>query len=353
MRTAIYFTFTNHSLIGIPYFFFKALYTQSQAQFNTYVQSGTVLNNYAHIFDILIRLRQAVDHPYLVIYSDKQHNQSQLQQPLSLPSSSSSLPSKKKSVNKSKALSAGWSDCPLCHEEIVDGVRAECGCAFCRICISDYLETVAPEEILRSSAADNNDDGDDDEMNHVSTKRKKKNTSTAKPAKGINKTHCPNDACGKPLTIDLSSSMEQEEEEEEEIDAIIEEQKRRNDGDSLSIWDDQKCRKNSIMNRIDLNSFQSSTKMESLMQELYRMIENDSGSKALVFSQFVNMLDLLEYRIKLGGIGCVKLLGHMNINERDLTIKKFQNDISTRVMLISLKAGLVTVTMYIHMYHSF
>ena len=46
--------------------------TQSQAQFNTYLMSGTVLNNYAHIFDILIRLRQAVDHPYLVIYSDTQ-----------------------------------------------------------------------------------------------------------------------------------------------------------------------------------------------------------------------------------------------------------------------------------------
>jgi DNA repair protein RAD16 len=52
--------------------FYEALYTQSQAQFNTYLQSGTVLNNYAHIFEILIRLRQAVDHPYLVIYSDAQ-----------------------------------------------------------------------------------------------------------------------------------------------------------------------------------------------------------------------------------------------------------------------------------------
>ncbi|RQM19438.1 hypothetical protein B5M09_011584 [Aphanomyces astaci] len=36
------------------------------AQFNTYVSAGTLLNNYAHIFDLLIRLRQAVDHPYLV-----------------------------------------------------------------------------------------------------------------------------------------------------------------------------------------------------------------------------------------------------------------------------------------------
>lgn len=38
--------------------FYEALYTQSQAQFATYVQTGTVVNNYAHIFDLLIRLRQ-------------------------------------------------------------------------------------------------------------------------------------------------------------------------------------------------------------------------------------------------------------------------------------------------------
>lgn len=33
------------------------------------MESGTLLNNYAHIFDLLIRLRQAVNHPYLVVYS--------------------------------------------------------------------------------------------------------------------------------------------------------------------------------------------------------------------------------------------------------------------------------------------
>ena len=34
-----------------------------QVQYNTYATSGTVLHNYAHIFDLLTRLRQAVDHP--------------------------------------------------------------------------------------------------------------------------------------------------------------------------------------------------------------------------------------------------------------------------------------------------
>ena len=44
--------------------FYEALYTQSQAQFGAYVETGTVLNNYAHIFDLIIRLRQ-VSPPFL------------------------------------------------------------------------------------------------------------------------------------------------------------------------------------------------------------------------------------------------------------------------------------------------
>jgi DNA repair protein RAD16 len=35
--------------------FYEALYTQSRASFGAYVTAGTLLNNYAHIFDLLIR----------------------------------------------------------------------------------------------------------------------------------------------------------------------------------------------------------------------------------------------------------------------------------------------------------
>ena len=48
-----------------------ALYSQTQATFNAFVTSGTVVNNYAHIFDLLIRLRQAVNHPWLVRRDDR------------------------------------------------------------------------------------------------------------------------------------------------------------------------------------------------------------------------------------------------------------------------------------------
>jgi DNA repair protein RAD16 len=40
--------------------FYEALYADSKTQFMSYVQSGTVLNNYAHVFQLLSRMRQSV-----------------------------------------------------------------------------------------------------------------------------------------------------------------------------------------------------------------------------------------------------------------------------------------------------
>ena len=41
--------------------FYQALYTQSKAKFGAYIAAGTLLNNYAHILDLLTRLRQVRD----------------------------------------------------------------------------------------------------------------------------------------------------------------------------------------------------------------------------------------------------------------------------------------------------
>ncbi len=88
------------------------------------------MNNYAHIFDILIRLRQAVDHPYLVIHSDTQ---------------SCNLSADTKAImNNNTDVGTGTceGDCDLCHEPVGDRVNAQCGHVFCRVCIVDYVESV-------------------------------------------------------------------------------------------------------------------------------------------------------------------------------------------------------------------
>ncbi|XP_047944157.1 uncharacterized protein LOC125190798 isoform X2 [Salvia hispanica] len=53
-------TLRRDSLDVVEEDYYTALYNESQAHFNTYVDAGTLLNNYAHIFDLLRRLRQLI-----------------------------------------------------------------------------------------------------------------------------------------------------------------------------------------------------------------------------------------------------------------------------------------------------
>lgn len=91
----------------------------------THVLQGTLLNNYAHVFELLSRLRQAVDHPYLVIHGKFRGEDVK-------------LPSK----------SAGAADvCGICTLDILDARDCainSCRHTFHRDCIMEYAETDAP-----------------------------------------------------------------------------------------------------------------------------------------------------------------------------------------------------------------
>ena len=54
------------------------------------------------------------------------------------------------------------------------------------------------------------------------------------------------------------------------------------------------------------------------------MQSEDLGAKAIVFSQFVNMLDIISYRLQRGGLRCVKLSGSMTLEQRDKCISSFK-----------------------------
>jgi hypothetical protein len=85
---------------------------------------GTLLNNYAHVFELLSRLRQAVDHPYLVIHG-------------SFRGADVQLPSK----------SASAADiCGICTLDILDARDCAvnvCRHTFHRDCIIDYAQAEA------------------------------------------------------------------------------------------------------------------------------------------------------------------------------------------------------------------
>jgi len=101
--------------------FYEALYTQSVTQFDSYVVAGTLMNNYAHIFDLLTRLRQAVDHPYLVAYSKTAGPREGF---------------------KNEGNESMESQCGICHNVAEDVVVTSCDHAFCKTCLMDYSATL-------------------------------------------------------------------------------------------------------------------------------------------------------------------------------------------------------------------
>jgi DNA repair protein RAD16 len=63
-----------------------------------------------------------------------------------------------------------------------------------------------------------------------------------------------------------------------------------------------------ILGRLDLDKWKSSTKIEALVEELSSLRNQDASTKSIVFSQFVNFLDLIAYRLKKAGFTVGNLL---------------------------------------------
>ncbi|KAI9024788.1 SNF2 family N-terminal domain-containing protein [Hyaloraphidium curvatum] len=94
---------------------YNSLYGDAKRKFDTYVAEDRVLNNYANIFELLMRMRQASNHPDLV--------------------------TKKALVSGNQKVNALV--CGICHEPAEDAVVSSCKHTFCREDVSQYMEGCA------------------------------------------------------------------------------------------------------------------------------------------------------------------------------------------------------------------
>eukprot|EP01046_Picozoa_sp_COSAG06_P024748 COSAG06_NODE_2037_length_7766_cov_218.251989_4_plen_1365_part_00 len=165
--------------------FYEAIYKQSKLKFDSFGAKGTVLNNYAHIFDMLGRLRQACDHPYLIVHGSRHGQAAQLRGKTS------------QKPEKAGAL------CGICQDLVTEDDVAVAGCkhVFHNACIGDYVTGIT---------MDDNDDGAAAGGGGAKAKAKKKPKKPVQPG-------CP--VCYKPLTITLDPSYTQKTEEQIRKDA--------------------------------------------------------------------------------------------------------------------------------------
>jgi DNA repair protein RAD16 len=269
--------------------FYESLYKQSILKFDTFAKSGTLLHNYAHIFDLLTRLRQALDHPYLIVYGAD----------YVVPTA----------VNGGGF--AGRGICALCQDDIGDEPRAvaNCGHKFHSDCVKEYLQE-APQLPMGGCGCPSCFTPltvkfeEEDEGNEGPT-----------PMPGDSLVVTPSESRSDTPGVETQSSTPEPGEPTRVSKTVL---------------------PTTIVEKVGAGSFQSSSKIEALIQELRRI---PPDSKVLIFSQFTRMLDLIEFRLKQSGIGCAKLTGSLNLTQRTNIIVSFNNDPSVRALLISLKAG--------------
>ncbi|RVX07935.1 ATP-dependent helicase rhp16 [Vitis vinifera] len=213
--------------------YYQTLYKECQLEFNRYVEDGTLMNYYVHILELITRLRQALDHPYLVVHSKP-----------------------------------GEALCDICKWVAKDLVVTSCGHTFCKACLEDFTKI-------------------------------------------LGKSLCP--TCSLPFTP------------------------RKICGGLFA--EAMGFKTSSILGRISLGNFPTSTKIEALKEEIRFMVEMDGSAKGIVFSQFTSFLDLISYSLHQSGINCVQLVGKMTATAKDAAVKRFNEDPDCKIFLTSLKSG--------------
>ncbi|KAH8887382.1 hypothetical protein GQ53DRAFT_809074 [Thozetella sp. PMI_491] len=225
--------------------FSNSIMTNAERQFDTYVASGVMLNNYANIFGLIMQMRQCADHPDLLLKKHSEGGQNVLV-------------------------------CCICDEPAVEAIRSRCKHDFCRSCARAYLNSAKSQD-----------------------------------------PDCP--SCHIPLSIDLEMP------EIEQDEAFV--------------------KKSSIINRIKMENWTSSSKIELLVHDLHRLRSDNASHKSIIFSQFTTMLQLVEWRLRRAGITTVMLDGSMTPAQRQASIEHFMKNVEVECFLVSLKAGGVALNL--------
>lgn len=258
--------------------FYEALYDKVVGAFEGYVSAGRVSNSYIAILALLLRLRQACDHPFLVLGADcsttalsgdKENHESEtmdtiLMRLIKNPSSASNTRSYLESrVIELKAEGLENQECPICLDVPTRPCLTPCAHLMCYTCAVEHLQ--------------------------------------------LNAT-CP--VCRQPLDSKHALLCISTEERGKDVD------------------------------RKPVRNFKhlcSSTKLRQLLTDLEHFCQQQM--KVVVFTQWTHMLDLMENTLEQSDIGYCRFDGTCSQRERERILSAFNTTKKVKVLLMSLKAG--------------
>ncbi|CAG8565974.1 10588_t:CDS:10 [Dentiscutata erythropus] len=270
--------------------FYDALEKRSRIEFNRYLKEGSVLKNYAYILVMLLRLRQACNHPFLTQEDIGHVITSADDSRMSHSSSSNSYSHEKDIPSQLERAKKLFSDKVITRlfEKYKDSNPND----DCPICY-DILEVFIPP--VKNELHDDDDDVELPTLDEV-----------------------------------ISSSFSGS-------DDILFSSKKDDSEKNVDLANISGT--NNKFANAPVGLFLSSTKIDQLMKELALAQQEDPGCKTIVFSQWTSMLDLVEKPIRDVGYKFCRYDGTMDVKERDNSLQKLIQDAEVTIMLVSLKAG--------------
>ena len=324
--------------------FYQQLWEKAQDNFNKLLARGTVLKNYMHIFEQILRLRQVCDHPYLLMKNSSELVE--LNQSVEYPEENlmiinmqfyGYLESIQRGADISpcgliESLPANSDDsacfiqpgnCTLCSDEYQNPVQTTCGHTFCSDCL-DVIREASTEAILCPTC---NSLLRPHQIKSVIVKRKKARRSTISPESLKSVVNIiPKESKESNISIlDLPNKI---------LRKIFEYLR---DSDVTSILNlNLTCKRFYAISRLIFGKLFYSAKIKAVVDKV--KILQKTG-KCVIFSQFTRFLEVVQFGLAQENINIVRLDGSMRLSERKKVIDKFQTDDSVRVFIVSLKAA--------------
>ncbi|KAI5401818.1 Helicase-like transcription factor chr28 [Lathyrus oleraceus] len=289
--------------------FYKKLEADSRSQFKAYAAAGTVNQNYANILLMLLRLRQACDHPLLVKeYNSDPVGKDSVEMAKRLP--------KEMLINLFNSLETTAAICCVCSDPPDDAVISMCGHVFCYQCVSEHLT------------------GDDNmcPANHCKEQIGEDLVFSKATLGSCISDDLSGSSSGNSSFVDYSI-VQNSDYSSSKIKAVLEVLQ-----SSCRLKANSGNRDSPPSDDSDIEDFDPDVKVTKVTRN-YSECTTGGPLKAIIFSQWTTMLDLVETSMQQSGIKYRRLDGRMTLTARDRAVKDFNTDPEITVMLMSLKAG--------------
>ncbi|KAF3063703.1 putative ATP-dependent helicase C23E6.02 [Daldinia childiae] len=299
--------------------YYDTLEKDARVQFSKYLRAGTIGKHYTKVLILLLRLRQACCHPYLhltdleLIVPDIPEEQAE--------ESAKTIPPEVVEHIKETELF----HCSVCSDVVSNpSIMCPCGDLLCSHCVEAFMNMLREREIRTA--------GDERSLECMACH--KQGNFTPIKFDSFLKTYQP-----ERLQDEKESEAGDTDDDDDDSDDDYEVDLKPNELAKLCqrAKHNQRAHKRYMRNLREI--WQPSAKVAKCC-ELISTIQNTTGEKIIIFSQWTIFLDLIQISIEDElGLRVGRYDGSMTATKRDKAISEFTEDPEVKVILVSLKAG--------------